>query len=113
MNKNEASVLRKLGFHVSNDNGKQHLPWEAKGWSRRFGRGLVTTVLYVRKSAIGFEYRIIVSDKDTAKDTLQCFNAEELRQVRKQFRNAERLWKKARRGLEGTLARRTLRWLVQ
>lgn len=111
LNGSELNVLRKMGFHASSDNGKLSVPFTERGWSRRFGRDPVTALLYVRKTAIGFEYRVTLSNAHKAKDHAQWFDAEELRKVKQALGEMTPVWKKARRALEGGLARRAMRKL--
>lgn len=113
MNNREMKVLRKLGFHPSRDNGKDHPRFNCGGWSRRFGRGPVTAVFYIRKASIDFEYRVLISNGSKAEDDVQWFDAEELLRLRRALRKMSPVWKTARRRLEGGLARRTIRRLFQ
>lgn len=111
LNGKELKMLKQMGFHASSDNGKLSVPFTERGWSRRFGRDPVTALLYVRKTAIGFEYRVTLSNAYKAKDHVQWFDAEELRKVQRALGEMTPVWKKARRALEGGLARRLLRKL--
>jgi hypothetical protein len=115
LNANELKVLKAMGFHASSDNGKQSLPFTERGWSRRFGheRDGVTALLYVKKTVVGFEYRVTLSNANKPKDHVQWFDAEELRKVKRTLGEMTPVWKKARRALEGGLARRALRKLIK
>ena len=114
LNGQELKVLRKMGFHASNENGNRSMPLDERGWSRRFGRERdgVTALLYVKKTVVGFEYRVTLSIANKPKDRVQWFDADELRKVKRALGEMTPVWKKARRSLEGGIARRTFRKLI-
>jgi hypothetical protein len=108
----ELEVLRELGFHASRKKRSDPRPIEERGWSRRFGEGPVTALLHVRKSVVGFEYRVVVSNQEQKEDEVQWFGADELRRTRRALGQLVPVWKKARRALEGGPARRALNRLM-
>ena len=112
LNGKELKVLKAMGFHASSENGNRSLPFTERGWSRRFGRDPVTALLYVRKTVVGFEYRVTLSNAHKPKDHAQWFDAEELRKVKRALGEMTPVWKRARRNLEGGIARRLFRKLV-
>ncbi len=112
LNGKELKVLRAMGFHASSENGNRSLPFTERGWSRRFGRDPVTALLYIRKTVVGFEYRVTLSNAHKAKDEAQWFDAVDLPKAKRAFRKMTPVWKKARRNLEGGIARRLFRKLI-
>lgn len=97
----DAQELIRLGFKQVED--RDH-------WTRHFNEdGKVKTVLLVRETVVGYEYRVTVANTSQRKGTEQWFHARDIGEALVALLEAMYLWTKARRALEGGLARRLLR----
>ena len=97
----DAQKLRRLGFKEAED---------GEHWTRHFNLGHVKAVLLVRDTVDdGFEYRTTVVNPTQKKGREQWFDARHIVLAILSLFRAWRVWIKARRALEGGLARRTLR----
>lgn len=105
----EIEVLRKLKFVPCTENGNKSLLVSERAWVRRFGVGPVQPVLWVKKTVIGFDYRVLVSNSEKKKDEAQWFDILEVPLLVFSFLGLWSAWKKARRGLEGGPVRRLFR----
>lgn len=96
----DAQKLIRLGFREK-ENGDYWRPFSAGG--------NVKTILLVRDTVVGYEYRAAVANSSQKKGQEQWFDAQDIAEAIFLLLEARRVWKKARRALEGGLARRTLR----
>ena len=97
----DAQKLIRLGFKAAE---------KGDHWCRPFkAGGNVKTILLVRDTVVGYEYRVTVANPSQQKGEEQWFDGRDIPDSIHTLLEAKRAWKQARRALEGGLARRTLR----
>src|SRR5688572_26715601 len=100
----DAQKLIRLGFKESEDGERL---------TRHFHIfGEVKTVLFVRDTVVGYEYRVSVINPSQKKGKEQWFHARYIVQAILSLLRAWCVWIMARRALEGGLARRTVRRIM-
>jgi hypothetical protein len=105
----ELKVLSGLGFHPSRSKRKKDpMPVEERGWSQRFVEQSAWGLLHVRKTVVGFEYRVLLANPEQPGNEVQWFDAEEVRQMMRVLMQLLPVFHATRRALEGGPARRVL-----
>ena len=89
------------------------LPAEEKAdaWTDKFDSGPVRVLLYVEKCPIRNSFRILVANKGARRDEEQWIPAEKISDAIKCLLDADKVYKKAKRHLEGGILRRVIRTL--
>ena len=101
MKENDVKKLTRLGFRQGRT---------PNNWTRQFKTGGdAKTVLVVRDTVVGYEYRFGLVNLTQLEGEEQWLDASDMRRAIGSIQSAVQFWKKARHALEGGFARRAFR----
>lgn len=97
----DTQKLIRLGFHRGRT---------GDNWTRHFAASRdASTILLVRNTAVGYEYRTAVVNPTQDEGVEQWMDAKHTRRAIRSMRKSDRVWRKAQRALEGGVVRRAVR----